>query len=110
MLNSPFLDSQIPKKLEYFEYLHHFIAKVIDHLYCNSTGLRLFKLARRVAVEGGPGFFVNLGLQRRLQRAVRIVGTEEVGVADEEAFFVVVRVDEPAGDAFGAVAADFAGL
>jgi hypothetical protein len=31
-------------------------------------------------------------------------------VADEEAFFVVVGVDEPAGDAFGAVAADFAGV
>jgi len=29
-------------------------------------------------------------------------------VADEEAFFVVVGVDEPAGDAIGAVAADFA--
>jgi len=31
-------------------------------------------------------------------------------VADEEAFFVVVGVDEPAGDAFGAVGSDFAGL
>ena len=31
-------------------------------------------------------------------------------MADEEALFVVVGVDEPAGDAFGAVAADFAGL
>jgi hypothetical protein len=42
--------------------------------------------------------------------AVRVVGAEEVGVADEEAFFVVVGVDEPAGDAVGAVADDFAGL
>jgi hypothetical protein len=33
-----------------------------------------------------------------------------VGVPDEEAFLVVVRVDEPAGDAVGTVAADFAGL
>ena len=31
-------------------------------------------------------------------------------MADEEAFFVVVGVDEPAGDAFGAVGADFAGV
>ena len=31
-------------------------------------------------------------------------------MADEEAFFVVVGVDEPAGDAFGTVAADFAGV
>ena len=46
----------------------------------------------------------------RLQRAVRVVGAEEVGVADEEALFVVVGIDEPAGDAVGAVADDFAGL
>ena len=30
-------------------------------------------------------------------------------MADEEAFFVVVGIDEPARDAVGAVAADFAG-
>jgi hypothetical protein len=30
-------------------------------------------------------------------------------MADEEALLVVVRVDEPAGDAVGAVAADLAG-
>ena len=53
---------------------------------------------------------VDLGFERGLQRAVGIVGAEEVGVADEEAFFVVVGVDEPAGDAVGAVADDFAGL
>ena len=31
-------------------------------------------------------------------------------MTDEEALFVVVRVDEPAGDAIGAVAAHFAGV
>ena len=31
-------------------------------------------------------------------------------MADKEAFLVVVGVDEPAGNAFGAVAADFAGV
>ena len=31
-------------------------------------------------------------------------------MADEEALFVVVGVDEPAGDAVGAVADDFAGV
>ena len=60
-------------------------------------------------MERGPGFFVDLGFQRCLQRAVGVVGAEEVGLADEEAFFVVVGVDEPAGDAVGAVAFDFAG-
>ena len=57
-----------------------------------------------------PGFGVDLGLERGLQRAVGIIRAEEVGVADEEALFVVVGVDEPAGDAVGAVAEDFAGL
>ncbi len=61
-------------------------------------------------MEGFPGFLVDLGFERRAQRFVRVVGTEEVGVADEEAFLVVVGIDEPAGDAVGAVAADFAGV
>ena len=63
-----------------------------------SNGREVSLLQRR------PGFCVDLGLQRRLQRAVGIVRAEEVGVADEEALFVVVGVDEPAGDAVGAVA------
>ena len=45
-----------------------------------------------------------------LSASVGIVRAEEVGVADEEALLVVVGVDEPAGDAVGAVAADFAGV
>jgi len=31
-------------------------------------------------------------------------------MADEEAFLVVVGVDEPAGDTFGSITADFAGI
>jgi len=31
-------------------------------------------------------------------------------MTDKEAFFVVVGVDEPAGDAFGSVTTDFAGV
>ena len=45
-----------------------------------------------------------------LSALVGIVRAEEVGVADEEALLVVVGVDEPAGDAVGAVAADLAGV
>ena len=48
---------------------------------------------------------MDLGLEGGLERLVGVVGAEEVGVADEEALF-----DEPAGDAVGAVAADFAGV
>lgn len=61
-------------------------------------------------MEGGPGFGVDLGLERRLEGPVGVVRSEEVGVADEKAFLVVVGVDESAGDAVGSVADDFAGL
>ena len=72
--------------------------------------LGFIERSRCVAVQGRPGFFVDLGLKCGLQRTVGVVGAEEVGVADKEAFFIVVGVDEPAGDAVGAVADDFAGL
>ena len=61
-------------------------------------------------MERGPGFLVDLGFEGGLQGLVRIVRAEKIGVADEEALFVVVGVDEPAGDAVGVVAADFAGI
>ena len=83
---------------------------MIDDLDGDAPGLRCVKGTGGVAVEGGPGLFVDLGFEGGFQGAVGIVGTEEVGVADEEALFVVVGVDEPAGDAVGAVAADFARL
>ena len=87
------------------EHLHHLVAEVVDHLHGDAAGLGLAKRPRGVAVQRRPGFCVDLGLERRLERAVGVVGAEEVGVADEEALLVVVGVDEPAGDAVGAVAA-----
>ena len=60
----------------------------------------------RVAQVSGA----DLGLQRCLERLVGVVRAEEIGVADEEAFLVVVGVDEPAGDAVGAVAAHLPGI
>ena len=92
------------------EHLHHFVAKVIDDLHGNAAGCRFVKGPGSVAFERGPGFRVDLGLESGLERAVGIVRAEEIGVADEEALFVVVGVNEPAGNAIGAVAADFAGL
>ncbi len=80
------------------------------HLHRNPLPPRPPKRPRRIAVQRPPCVRVDLRLQRRLQRAVRVVGAEEVGVADEERFLVVVRVDEPAGDAVGAGVDDFAGL
>jgi len=61
-------------------------------------------------VEGFPCFGIDFGFEGGFKGFVGIVGTEEIGVADEEGFFVVVGVDEPAGDAFGAIRADFAGV
>ena len=55
-------------------------------------------------MQGGPSFFVDLRLESSLKRAVGVVGAEEVGVADEEAFLIVVGVDEPAGDTVGPIA------
>ena len=57
-----------------------------------------------------PGLGVDLGFERGLERLVGIVCAEEVGVADEEIFLVVVSVDEPTGDPLRAVAAYFAGV
>ena len=92
------------------EHLHHLVAEVVDHLHCDAARLRLVERPRGVAVQRRPRVLVDLGLERRLERLVRIVRAEEVRVADEEALLVVVGVDEPAGDAVGIVAADLAGL
>ena len=65
----------------------------------------LSKGPRGVAVERGPGLLVDLGIQFLSD----LYGSfAEIGVADEEAFLVVVRVDEPAGDPNGAVASHLA--
>src|SRR5713101_5004422 len=90
------------------EHLHHLVAEVVDDLHGDAARSGLVEGTRRVAVQGGPGRLVDLGLERGLQRAVGVVRPQEVGVADEEALLVVVGVDEPAGDAVGPVTAHFA--
>src|ERR1700760_1120856 len=44
----------------YLEYLHHFIAKMIDDLYCDTALLRFLERTRSITVERRPGFVVNL--------------------------------------------------
>ena len=61
-------------------------------------------------MQGCPCFLIYFRLQGCLQRLVWIVCTQEVGVADEEAFFVVICIYKPAGNAVGAIAADLAGV
>ena len=83
---------------------------MVDHFHCDAARLRLVEGPRSVAVESCPGFRIDFGFESGFERAVGIIRAEEVGVTDEEAFFVVVGVDEPAGDAIGSVADDFTGL
>ena len=70
---------------------------------------RFLKRDGFIGVERAPGGFVDFGAQGAFEFVVGFVGAGEVGVADDEGLFVVVRVDEPAGDVAGGVGADFAG-
>ena len=92
------------------EHLHHFIPEVVDDFDGDAAGWGLGEGAGRVAVQGGPGFLVDFGFEGGFQRLIGIIGAEEVGVADEKAFLVVVGVNEPAGDAVGPVRAYLSGL
>ena len=87
------------------KYFHHFIAQVVDHLDRDASGGGFGEWPRRVAVQSGPSVGVDLGFERGLEGSVRVLHAEEVGVAHEKTLLVVVRVDEPTGDAVGIVAA-----
>ena len=67
---------------------------MVDQLHRDPLTFRLVERPRKVAVESSPGAFVDFGLESGLQGLVGIVGSQEVGVTYEEAFFVVVSVDE----------------
>src|SRR5689334_8808755 len=57
------------------------------------------------------GFRVDLGFECCLQRLIGVGrGAEKIGVPDEEAFLVVVRVDEPKRDRIRPARFDIAGL
>ncbi len=76
---------------------------MIYNLHRDPPRLRLVERPGGIAVERGPGFRVDLCLEARLERIIGIVRAEKVCVSDEEALFVVVGVDEPAGDPLGTV-------
>ena len=92
------------------KYFHHLIAQVVDHLDRDASGGGFGEWPRRVAVQSGPSVGVDLGFERGLEGSVRVLHAEEVGVAHEKTLLVVVRVDEPTGDAVRAVAANLAGV
>ena len=74
---------------------------MVDHLHRDLPAGRLRKRPALCAVKRRPGRFVDFGLQGALQFFVGLIGAGEVGLADEEAFAVVIGVDEPAGDVVG---------
>ena len=92
------------------EHLQNFVAEVVGHLHNDTAGIWFSERPGGVAVERFSGFLVDLCFEVRLADFVRVVGAEEIGMAHEEALLVVVGIDEPAGDAVGAVTADLAGV
>jgi len=83
---------------------------VVDHLHRDAARLWFVEGTGSVAAQGGPSVFVDFGSEAVFEGVVGVAGAEEVGVADEEAFLIVVGVDEPAGDALGTVGAHLAGI
>ena len=55
-------------------------------------------------MERLPRLKVNLRFQRRLERFVRIVRAEEIGVTHKKTLRIIIGINEPAGDAVRAVA------
>ena len=82
---------------------------MIDHLDSDFATFWFRKGIRCRLIQRAPGGFVDFGAQGSFEFVVGFVGAGEVGLADDEEFAVVVRVDEPAGDVVGGVGADFAG-
>ena len=64
------------------------------HLHRDPARLGLVEGPRYGAVQRRPGFGIDLGSERGLERRVRIVGPQEVGVAHEERFLVVIGIEE----------------
>ena len=77
---------------------------MIDYLHSDAARGGFLKWTGGIAVQCLPSILVDFGFQRGFQCFVRVVGSQEVGVAYEEAFFVVVGVNKPASDAIYAIA------
>jgi len=89
-----------------WENFHDLVAEVVNDLNSDATGGGFWEWTRDGAVERIPGFAIYFRFQGGFERLIRVVCAEEVGVADEEAFFVVIGINEPAGDTFRAGADD----
>lgn len=56
---------------------------VVDHPYCHMAGYWFRKWSRGVVVKGLKGFLIDFGFEGGLERFVRVVCAEEIGVAPE---------------------------
>lgn len=92
------------------EYFYYFVVEVVDDFDGNVVGFGLGEGMGYVVVEIVLGFFVDFGFECCFEVFVWIVGVEEVGLVNEEVFFVVVGVDELICDVVGFVVVDFVGV
>lgn len=76
---------------------------MVDDFDCDSSAGWFSEGTAGVAVEGFPSLFVGLGFETTFELFEGIIRAEKVGVADKEAFFVVVHVNERTGNAAGVV-------
>lgn len=90
-------------------HFHDFIAKVVDDFDGDLAGFRFVEGVTFGGVLGITGFFVDFGFEGTFEFVKGLIRSGEVGVADEETLFVVIGIDEPAGDLIRSVAADFSG-
>ncbi len=55
------------------EDFHDFVAQVVDDFHGDATGFGFGEGAGGVAVEGGPGFFVDFGFESGLEGFIGVV-------------------------------------
>jgi len=59
------------------KHFHHLVSEMIDDFYGDAVAGRRWERTRDRTVQRGPGVGVDFRLQRRLQRAIRIVLTRK---------------------------------
>jgi len=80
---------------------------VIDDFDGDAGGFGFWKGTGGIGVEGFPRFRVDFGFQGGFEGFVGITDAKKIGVPNEDAFLIVIGVDEPAGDPFRSIASDF---
>ena len=81
---------------------------MIDHFHSDPSRPGLVEGPGSITIQTLPRLLVYLRLESRPQGLLWIILAKEVGLADKEAFAVVVSVNKPARDAFSTIAAHVA--